>query len=55
MCEGGVTPIKTLIEESTSFGDRTVVNLLQFNQNKVQRLFELQGWLVQNRLTSVLT
>lgn len=37
--------LKARIAEKPSFGDRTVGHLLQFNQNTLQRLFELQGWM----------
>lgn len=36
-------PIKTMIEESPSFGYRTVAHLLGFNKNTVQRIFQLKG------------
>ncbi|QIM70231.1 transposase [Bordetella trematum] len=39
-----VAPIKALIEESPSFGYRTVAHLLGFNKNTVQRVFQLLGW-----------
>lgn len=39
-----VAPIKALIEESPSFGYRTVAHLLGFNKNTVQRVFQLMGW-----------
>ncbi|MDR1076133.1 MAG: IS3 family transposase, partial [Xanthomonadaceae bacterium] len=42
-------PIKTLIEESPSFGYRTVAHLLGFNKNTVQRVFQLMGWQVRKR------
>ena len=42
-----VTPIKALIEESPSFGYRTVAHLLGFNKNTVQRAFQLMGWQVR--------
>lgn len=44
-----VEPIKTMIEESPSFGYRTVAHLLGFNKNTVQRIFQLKGWQVKNR------
>lgn len=46
-----VAPIKALIEESPSFGYRTVAHLLEFNKNKntVQRVFQLMGWQVRKR------
>ncbi|WP_231107029.1 MULTISPECIES: hypothetical protein [Pandoraea] len=43
------TPIKTLIEESLSFGYRTVAYLLGFNKNTVQRVYLLMGWQVRKR------
>ncbi len=33
------TPIKAMIEQESSFGYRTVANLLGFNKNTVQRIF----------------
>lgn len=33
-------PIKAMIEESPSFGYRTVAHLLDFNKNTVQRVFQ---------------
>lgn len=42
-------PIKALIEESPSFGYRTVAYLLGFNKNTVQRIFQLKGWQVKKR------
>ena len=42
-------PIKALIEESPSFGYRTVAYLLGFNKNTVQRVFQLMGWQVRKR------
>lgn len=42
-------PIKALIEEEPSFGYRTVANLLGFNKNTVQRIFQLKGWQVRKR------
>ena len=42
-------PIKALIEESPSFGYRTVAHLLGFNKNTVQRIFQLKGWQVRKR------
>lgn len=42
-------PIKAMIEESPSFGDRTVAHLLGFNKNTVQRIFQLKGWQVKKR------
>ncbi|ADP17967.1 integrase core domain protein [Achromobacter xylosoxidans A8] len=44
-----VTPIKAMIEESPSFGYRTVAHLLGFNKNAVQRVFQLMGWQVRKR------
>lgn len=43
-----VAPIKALIEESPSFGYWMVANLLGFNKNTVQRVFQLMGWQVRN-------
>lgn len=37
-------PIKAMIEESPSFGYRTVAHLLGFSKNTVQRIFQLKGW-----------
>lgn len=42
-------PIKAMIEESPSFGYRTVAWLLGFNKNTVQRIFQLKGWQVKKR------
>ncbi|MCO5397780.1 DDE-type integrase/transposase/recombinase [Ralstonia soli] len=42
-------PIKAMIEESPSFGYRTVAHLLGFNKNTVQRIFQLMGWQVRRR------
>jgi len=42
-------PIKAMIEESPSFGYRTVAYLLGFNKNTVQRVFRLMGWQVRKR------
>jgi putative transposase len=42
-------PIKAMIEESPSFGYRTVAHLLGFNKNTVQRIFQLKGWQVRKR------
>jgi len=42
-------PIKALIEESPSFGYRTVAHLLGFNKNTVRRIFQLKGWQVCKR------
>ena len=42
-------PIKALIEEEPSFGYRTVANLLGFNKNTVQRIFQIKGWQVRKR------
>jgi len=42
-------PIKAMIEESPSFGYRTVAHLLGFNKNTVQRIFQLKGWQVKKR------
>jgi len=44
-----VEPIKAMIEESLSFGYRTVAWLLGFNKNTVQRIFQLKGWQVRKR------
>lgn len=43
------TPIKAMIEQEPSFGYRTVSNLLGFNKNTVQRIFQLRGWQVKKR------
>ncbi|ROR18601.1 putative transposase [Comamonas sp. BIGb0124] len=42
-------PIKALIEESPSFGYRTVAHLLGFNKNTAQRIFQIKGWQVRKR------
>lgn len=42
-------PIKAMIEESPSFGYRTVAHLLGFNKNTVQRVFQAMGWRVRKR------
>ncbi|CAM5211913.1 IS3 family transposase ISKpn40 [Castellaniella defragrans] len=42
-------PIKTMIEESPSFGYRTVAHLLGMNKNTVQRIFQLKGRQVKKR------
>lgn len=42
-------PIKAMIEESPSFGYRTVAHLLGFNKNTVQRIFQIMGWQVKKR------
>jgi putative transposase len=42
-------PIKAMIETDPSFGYRTVANLLGFNKNTVQRIFQLKGWQVRKR------
>ena len=42
-------PIKAMIEESPSFGYRTVAHLLGLNKNTVQRVFQLMGWQVRKR------
>src|SRR3546814_3191455 len=42
-------PIKAMIEESPSFGYRTVAYLLGFNKNTVRRIFQLKGWQVKKR------
>ena len=44
-----VTPIKAMIEENPSFDYRTVADLLGFNKNAVQRVFQLKGWQVKKR------
>ncbi|WP_343740306.1 DDE-type integrase/transposase/recombinase [Delftia tsuruhatensis] len=44
-----VEPIKAMIEESPSFGYRTVAHLLGFNKNTVQRIFQIKGWQVRKR------
>jgi hypothetical protein len=36
-------PIKQMIETEASFGYRTVASLLRFNNNTVQRVFQLMG------------
>lgn len=38
-----VMPIKVMIEESPSFGYRTVAHLLGMNKNTVQRVFQCKG------------
>jgi len=38
-----------MIEQEPSFGYRTVANLLGFNKNTVQRVFQLRGWQVKKR------
>jgi hypothetical protein len=38
-----------MIEENPSFGYGTVAHLLDFNKNKVQRVFQLIGWHVRKR------
>ncbi|HET7162119.1 MAG TPA: IS3 family transposase [Rhodanobacteraceae bacterium] len=42
-------PIKAMIEQESSFGYRTVANLLGMNKNTVQRIFQLKGWQVRKR------
>lgn len=42
-------PIKTMIDQDPSFGYRTVANLLNFNKNTVQRIFQIRGWQVKKR------
>ncbi len=42
-------PIKSMIEESPSFGYRTVAHLLGFNKNTVQRVIQLMDWQVRKR------
>jgi putative transposase len=42
-------PIKVLIAENPAFGYRTVAHLLDFNENTVQRTFQLKGWQVKKR------
>jgi len=42
-------PIKAMIEAEPSFGYRTVAALLGFNQNTVQRIFQLKNWQVRKR------
>lgn len=44
-----VRPIKAMIEESPSFGYRTVAHLLGLNKNTVQRIFQIKGWQVRKR------
>lgn len=39
-------PIKAMIEESPSFGYRTVAHLLGLNKNTVQRVFQVMDWQV---------
>jgi hypothetical protein len=43
------TPIKHMIEAKPSLGYQTVANLLHFNKNTVQRVFQLMGWQVRKR------
>lgn len=40
-------PIRKMIEEEPSFGDRSVAWLLGFNKNTVQRIFQIKGWQVR--------
>jgi putative transposase len=42
-------PIKAMIEESPSFGYRTVAHQLGFNKHTVQRVLQLMGWQVGKR------
>ncbi|WP_254871572.1 hypothetical protein [Pseudooceanicola sp. HF7] len=42
-------PIKKMIEETPSFGYRSVAWLLGFNKNTLQRIFHLQGWQIRKR------
>ena len=42
-------PIKAMIEAELSFGYRTVAALLGFNQNTVQRIFQLKNWQARKR------
>jgi putative transposase len=42
-------PIKAMIEKEPSFGYRTVVWLLGFNKNTVQKIFQIKGWQVCKR------
>jgi len=42
-------PIKALIDQDPSFGNRTVTGLLNFNKNTVQRIFHIWGWQVKQR------
>lgn len=42
-------PIKAMIDQDPSFGYRTVANLLNFNKNTVQRIFQIRGWQVKKR------
>ncbi|RRH67080.1 hypothetical protein, partial [Falsigemmobacter faecalis] len=42
-------PIRKMIEEQPSFGDRTVAWLPGLNKNTVQRSFQLKGWQVRKR------
>lgn len=41
--------IKAMIEESPSFGYRTVAYLLGVKKNTVQRIFQLKGWQIRKR------
>ena len=45
-------PIAAMIEESPSFGYRTVAHLLSFNKSIVQRIFLLKGWPVKKHPAS---
>jgi putative transposase len=38
-----------MIEQEPSFGYRTVANLLGFNKNTVQRIFQIRGWQIKKR------
>lgn len=42
-------PIKEMIDQDPSYGYRTVVGLLNFNKNTVQRIFQIRGWQVKQR------
>jgi putative transposase len=43
-------PIKAMIDHDPSYGYRTVAGLLNFNKNTVQRIFQIRGWQVKQRL-----
>ncbi len=43
------SPIKAMIQQEPSFVYRTVANLLGFNKNTVQRVFQIRGWQVKKR------
>ena len=42
-------PIKAMIDQDPSYGYCTVAGLLNFNKNKVQRIFQIRGWQVKQR------